>query len=79
MRRPAFVCREIRRRGPGKVKAPCVYKTDCFIKTRMIAAEEVWRNALRQQTLADLVADGDQLIDAHNKKAMATYVEKAQR
>lgn len=78
-REPAFVCREIRRRGPGKAKDPCVYKADCFIKTRMIAAEEAWRAVLQQQTLADLVADGAQLIDAHNKKAVATYVEKAQR
>ena len=68
-REPAFVCREIRRRGPGKAKDPCVYKADCFIKTRMIAAEEAWRAVLKQQTLADLVADGAQLIDAHNKKA----------
>jgi Rrf2 family protein len=78
-REPTFVCREIRRRGSGKAKDPCVYKADCFIKTRMIAAEEAWRAVLRQQTLADLVADGTQLIDAHNKKAVATYVEKAQR
>lgn len=78
-REPAFVCREIRRRGPGKAKDPCVYKANCFIKTRMIAAEEAWRAVLQQQTLADLVADGAQLIDEHNKTAVATYVEKAQR
>jgi DNA-binding IscR family transcriptional regulator len=45
----------------------------------MIAAEEAWRAVLQQQTLADLVADGAQLIDEHNKTAVATYVEKAQR
>jgi Rrf2 family protein len=78
-REPAFVCREIRRRGPGKAKDPCVYKTDCFIKTRMIAAETAWRNALQQQTLADLVDDGSKLIGAHNKAAVESYVKREQR
>ncbi len=76
---PAFVCREIRRRGPGKTKDPCAYKTDCFIKSRMLAAEEAWRSALRAQTLADLVCDGETLIDERNKQAVDSYVRAAQR
>lgn len=76
---PAFVCREIRRRGPDKSKNPCAYKADCFIKTRLIAAENVWRDVLRAQTLADLVADGEKMIHAENKQAVASFVEKAQR
>ncbi len=76
---PAFVCREIRRRGPGKSKDPCVYKADCFIKSRMLAAEEAWRGSLRAQTLADLVSDGETLIDAHNKRANAEFIEQSQR
>lgn len=78
-REPAFTCREIRRRGPGKSKDPCAYKTDCFIKSRMLAAEELWRDALRVQTLADLVEDGRRLIDEKNKRAVAAFVEKSQR
>lgn len=78
-REPAFLCREIRRRGPGKTKDPCAYKTDCFIKSRMLAAEAVWRSALRAQTLADLVQDGDSLIDEHNKAAVAAFVQGSQR
>jgi Rrf2 family protein len=78
-REPAFVCRELRRRGPGKSKDPCVYKTDCFIKTRMIAAEDAWRAALRSQTLADLIADGESLIGPHNKKAVADFLRDQQR
>jgi Rrf2 family protein len=76
---PAFVCREIRRSGPGKSKNSCVYKTDCFIKSRMLAAEELWRGALRAQTLADLVDDGRRLIDESNKRAIAAFIENAQR
>lgn len=78
-REPAFLCREIRRRGPGKTKDPCAYKTDCFIKSRMLAAEAAWRDALRAQTLADLVQDGNALIDERNKEAVAAFVQDSQR
>lgn len=76
---PAFVCREIRRRGPGKAKDPCAYKADCFIKTRMLAAETVWRDALRAQTLADLLRDGETQIDPRNRQAVAVVVDRTQR
>ncbi|MDW3116993.1 MAG: Rrf2 family transcriptional regulator [Roseovarius pacificus] len=76
---PAFVCREIRRRGPGKTGNPCAYKTDCFIKTRMLEAESAWRDALRAQTLADLVADGETMIDEDNKRAIASFIDEAKR
>ncbi|PTX04071.1 transcriptional regulator [Pararhodobacter aggregans] len=76
---PAFHCREIRRRGPGKARDPCVYTSDCFIKTRMLAAEQAWRAALRAQSLADLVADGERLIDPGNKAAVAGFIADEQR
>ncbi len=76
---PAFTCHEIRRRGPGKSKDPCVYKTDCFIKSRMLAAEEAWRNALGAQTVADLMEDGRHQIDEGNRRAVAAFIEQAQR
>ncbi|GAB1380608.1 Rrf2 family transcriptional regulator [Pararhodobacter aggregans] len=76
---PAFLCREIRRRGPGKAQDPCVYKSDCFIKTRMLGAEQAWRAALRAQSLADLVADGERQIDPGNKEAVARFIADEQR
>lgn len=76
---PAFVCREIRRRGPCKSEDPCAYKSDCFIKTRMIAAENIWRETLRSQTLEDLVEDGAKLIGAETQKAIANFIKSAQR
>lgn len=78
-RGPAFLCREIRRRGPGKSKDRCAYKTDCFIKTRMLAAEAAWRDALRAQTLADLVTDGKTMIDERSKRAIACFIGEHQR
>lgn len=76
---PAFVCREIRRRGPVTVKDPCAYPADCLIKARMLAAERLWRDALRAQTLADLVRDSAPTIDPRNKAAIAAFVSDAQR
>lgn len=76
---PAFVCREVRRRLPGNAKDACAYKTDCFIKLRMIAAEEAWRAALRVQTLADLVTDREQLVPAEAAAAIDAVLAAEQR
>lgn len=78
-REPAFLCREIRRNCPGKSRDPAKWPTDCFIKSRMLAAEKMWRDALAAQTLADLVADGERLIDAENRRIVEDFVEKARR
>jgi DNA-binding IscR family transcriptional regulator len=45
----------------------------------MLAAEAVWREALQSQTLADLVEDGETMIDPANAQAVADFVEKSQR
>lgn len=76
---PAFVCREIRQRGPCKSHDRCAYRTDCFIKTRMLAAEDVWKDALRRQTLADLLEDGARMIDEKTQNAISRFIEAAQR
>lgn len=76
---PAFTCREIRRRAPGASTDPCAYKADCFIKTRMLSAEAVWRDALRRQSLADLVADGESMIGQTNRQAIAAFLKTEQR
>ena len=71
---PAFICREIRRRAPGKSQDPCNYKRDCFIKSRMLAAEQLWRDALRSQTVADLMQDGEQQISPSSKLLVSDYL-----
>ena len=76
---PAFVCREMRRAGEVTTNAPCAYKSDCFIKRRMLAAETLWRNALSAQTLMDLLADGEIEIGESNKKAVGNFVSEKQR
>lgn len=71
---PAFVCRELRRRAPGKSQDPCHYKQDCFIKSRMLAAEQLWRNALQAQSVADLIRDGEKQISPESKQLTSDYL-----
>ena len=76
---PAYVCREIRRKGDVTTSDRCAYQKDCFIKRRMLEAEALWRGALRRQTLQDLLEDGDAEIGDQNKEAVEEFVAKKQR
>lgn len=76
---PAFVCREIRRNGPVTTNDPCAYRKDCFIKSRMLAAETVWREALASQSLQDLLDDGQRMIGAQNKRALTAFIGSRSR
>lgn len=48
---PAFRCKEIRRNGPCPLKASA-YPKPCGIKVAMLKAEQKYRNALAEITLA---------------------------
>jgi Rrf2 family protein len=50
---PAFVCTEIRQRGP-MATPPAACTAPCGINRVMLAAETAWRGALRSTTVADL-------------------------
>jgi Rrf2 family protein len=51
--RPAFVCTEIRQRGPlATPREACT--APCAISRAMSAADEAWRAALRDVSIADL-------------------------
>src|SRR3954454_3030133 len=52
---PAFRCTEIRQRGPAGLD-PEQYRVRCGIHATMLKADLAWKQALRAQTLADLVA-----------------------
>ena len=52
---PAFVCAEIRQRGP-LAAAPEDCRTPCPIARVMIAADRAWRASLGAVTVADLAA-----------------------
>lgn len=76
---PVFVCREIRQKGDVTTNTRCAYKKDCFIKRRMMAAEKLWRDALRAQTLKDLLDDGMIEIGDFNKEAVGGFISAKQR
>ena len=59
---PAFVCTEIRQCGPAACADASAYSKPCGIARLMWAAEDAWRRALRERTIADLL--GDVLRDA---------------
>ena len=63
---PAFRCTDLRRRGPGAADDPCAFAALCVIHRRMLAAEEAWRASLREETIADLVAEFGFGIDPRN-------------
>ncbi|HEV7188366.1 MAG TPA: Rrf2 family transcriptional regulator [Blastococcus sp.] len=51
--RPAFVCTEIRQRGP-LATPPEACSAPCAISRAMTAADDAWRSSLRTVTIADL-------------------------
>lgn len=56
--RPAFVCTEIRQRGP-LAAAPEACTRPCAITRAMASADAAWRAALRDISVADLARDVD--------------------
>jgi DNA-binding IscR family transcriptional regulator len=52
---PAFRCTEIRQNGPLPA-SPTVCRRPCGVNRVMQAAEQAWRAALREVTIADLAA-----------------------
>ncbi|SNY52560.1 RrF2 family transcriptional regulator [Paractinoplanes atraurantiacus] len=60
---PAFVCTEIRQRGPLAASAEACEKP-CAISRAMSAADQAWRASLRAVTIADLAAQVGSDYDA---------------
>ncbi|MEU2246651.1 Rrf2 family transcriptional regulator [Streptomyces sp. NPDC019224] len=54
-----FRCAEIRQCGTVGARSVGGFTTDCAVKTSMGRAELAWRNALAEQTLADVQAEAD--------------------
>ena len=78
-RGPAFRCTEIRQRGPATVKDPCAYAAPCLVHRRMLQAEQAWRDALRAQTIAELVAGFEAEMDPRNLVAGADWLRPQMR
>ncbi len=72
---PAFRCMEIRQRGPAALPTS-EYRQACAVTKAMARAEAAWRDALRSETIADLVAVvGRETPPAAVTKAAAWFQE----
>ncbi|GAA0467940.1 transcriptional regulator [Paractinoplanes deccanensis] len=64
---PAFLCTEIRQRGPLATPAEACEKP-CAISRAMSAADQAWRASLRAVTIADLA---DQVVEDYDGDVFA--------
>lgn len=71
---PAFRCTEIRRRGPC-AGPPSAYRAPCAINRTMLRAEQAWRDALRGETIAGLVAEIGGRLDRRSAQRAAGWVD----
>jgi Rrf2 family protein len=72
-REPLFCCTEIRQRGP-LARGPEAYRTPCGIHVAMARADKAWRDALRAQTIADLVAHYIQDVDRQQQQRSEQWI-----
>ncbi|MET9106344.1 RrF2 family transcriptional regulator [Streptomyces zhihengii] len=70
---PAFVCTEIRQRGP-LATPPEACTTPCAISRAMAAAEDAWRASLRAVTVADLARDVESDYGSGALAGIATWL-----
>jgi Rrf2 family protein len=72
-REPSFRCTEIRQRGPLAL-APEAYRVLCPIHIAMARADKAWRDALRAQTIADLISPYQQHAGAQQLQESERWI-----
>ncbi len=72
-REPLFRCTEIRQQGP-LAQGPQAYQHPCGIHVVMARAEKAWRDALREQTIADLVASYQRDVAVKQQQRSAQWI-----
>lgn len=72
-REPLFRCTEIRQRCP-LTHEPATYRVPCGIHLAMAHAEKAWRDALRAQTVADIVAHYRQNTGKKRQQESAEWI-----
>lgn len=74
----AFECSEIRQRGPAAQEASC-YREPCSIALAMWRAEEAWRAALREVSLAEIGANLAAVVDPRQLTESAVWIDQTLR
>jgi Rrf2 family protein len=75
----AFVCTEIRQRGPAALDDPSCYATSCGIAQAMWRAEAAWRAELESISIADIAASLGDAVRPEQIALAATWLEVALR
>ena len=70
---PAFVCTEIRQRGPFGASPEDCQRT-CSVARVMIAADEAWRSALRDVSIKDVADDVDLVAGRDTLSRIRTWL-----
>jgi Rrf2 family protein len=73
--RPAFVCTEIRQRGP-LATPPEACTAPCAISRAMTAADDAWRSSLRTVTIADLALSVNRDYDRDVMSVIARWLPR---
>lgn len=77
-REPLFRCMEIRQQGP-LAGGPQRYRTPCGIHVAMARAEKAWREALRSQTLADIITHYKQDVKLSHQQRSQQWIGERMR
>ncbi|HEY7414930.1 MAG TPA: Rrf2 family transcriptional regulator [Ktedonobacteraceae bacterium] len=75
---PLFRCTGIRQQGPLALE-PQMYRLPCTIHVAMARAEKAWRDALRSQTLADIIAQYTQDVAPFQQQRSLQWVTEHMR
>jgi Rrf2 family protein len=77
-REPLFRCMEIRQRGPLALE-PQMYRIPCGIHVAMARADKAWRDALHEQTIADIVASHAQVAKPQQQQQSDEWIAERMR
>lgn len=77
-REPLFRCTEIRQRGP-LAQEPEAYSLPCAVHVTMARAERAWRESLRAQTVADIIALYMRNVGKEQQRRAGQWIEERMR
>lgn len=75
---PLFRCTEIRKLGPLALP-PETYRLPCALHVAMAQAEKAWRDVLRTQTIADIVAQYTGHVEVQQQQCHEQWMTERMR
>ncbi len=72
---PLFRCTEIRQQGPLALESQA-YRLPCAIHVAMARAEKAWRDALRSQTIADIIIQYAQGVELRQRQRSEQWIRE---